>query len=82
VAAALISSYTGKPIESGCLFFGEMGLGGEIRSVPKILDRLKEAYRIGIKKAFLPGKAVKEIKTYENFELIGLDHVQELNDKI
>lgn len=82
VAAALISSYTGKPVQQGTAFFGEVGLGGEIRSVPRAQIRVKEAERIGLKRAFVPVKTAKELEDTKGFELIPVDHVQELADKI
>ncbi|NBX68085.1 MAG: DNA repair protein RadA [Proteobacteria bacterium] len=82
VAAALISSYTGRAVPAGTVFFGEMGLGGEVRSIPKAGIRLKEAERIGLKRAFVPRKTAKEISDCKSLELIPIDHVQELADKL
>ncbi len=82
VAAALISSYTGRAVPSGTVFFGEMGLGGEVRSVPKAGIRLKEAERIGLKRAYVPRKIAKEVNDVKNLELVPIDHIQELADKL
>jgi DNA repair protein RadA/Sms len=82
VVAALISSYTGKIIEQGTVFFGEVGLGGEIRSVPKAAERLKEAARIGMKRAYVPHKVATELEDYKSLELIPVDHIQELGDRL
>ena len=78
VIAALMSSYTGKWIDSACFFFGEVGLGGEIRSVPRAAERLKEAAKIGLSRAYVPSKVKRDLKQFEKLELIGIDHVQEL----
>lgn len=80
VLAALISSYEGKPVSAGTVFFGEVGLGGEVRSVPKAAIRLKEASRIGLKRAFIPRKTALEIGDFPSLELIAVDHVQKLAD--
>ncbi len=82
VIAALISSYEGKPADPSAVFFGEVGLGGEIRSVPRATERLKEAIRIGLKRAFVPSKVKKELGGLKGIEMVGLDHVQDLADKI
>ena len=83
VVAALISSETGRSIPSDSLFFGEVGLGGEIRSVPKASIRLKEAQRIGLKHAFVPLKIAKELaKEFPKLEIVGVEHIKELSDKI
>ena len=77
-----ISSYTGRAVPSGTVFFGEMGLGGEVRSVPKAGIRLKEAERIGLKRAYVPRKIAKEVNDVKNLELVPIDHIQELADKL
>lgn len=82
VVSALISSYTGKAVQQGTAFFGEVGLGGEVRSIPKAQIRVKEAQRIGLKRAFVPVKVAKELEDIKDFELIPVDHVQELSDRL
>jgi len=79
VVAALISSETGKTIPAETVFFGEVGLGGEIRSVPKAAIRLKEAQRIGLKKAYVPQTVAKDLKKdFSEMAVVGIDHVKEL----
>jgi DNA repair protein RadA/Sms len=82
VLGALISSYEGKPADPSTVFFGEVGLGGEIRSVPRATERLREATRIGLTRAFVPAKVKKELAGMKDLEMIGLEHVQDLADKI
>lgn len=54
VCAAIMSSLKEKAPPAGSLYLGELGLGGEIRTVPFLDKRLKEADRLGIKKHFSP----------------------------
>lgn len=83
VVAALISSETGKAINPKTVFFGEVGLGGEIRSVPKASIRLKEAQRIGLKQAYVPMKVAKEVsKEFPQMDIIGIEHVRQLNQHL
>lgn len=83
VVAALISSYSGRPVEKESVFFGEVGLGGEIRSVPQAAIRIKEAQRIGMKRAYVPKRVVKEMQEdNKKMEFFALDHIQELSDKL
>jgi len=82
VLGALVSSYSGKPVAKDSVFFGEAGLGGEIRNVSYSLIRLKEAMRIGLKRAYVPKKIALELKDETSLELIGLSHVQDLADLI
>ncbi len=81
VAAALISSFRGAPMDEKTLFLGEIGLGGEIRSIPRAADRIKEAARIGFTRAVLPQRVVKELESAP-LELIALENIQQLADKL
>lgn len=47
VAAALISAATNKPLPEGSIFFGEIGLSGEVRKVSQADMRVKEAMKLG-----------------------------------
>lgn len=80
VLAALVSSYSGKPVTKDSVFFGEAGLGGEIRSVSYALIRLKEAARIGLKRAYVPKKIAQDLAKETPLELVGIRHVQDLAD--
>jgi DNA repair protein RadA/Sms len=82
VTAAMLSSFSGRPIDSQSVFFGEVGLGGEVRAVPQTAERIKEAKRIGLKRAYLPEKSAKGLKGLSDFELLPVAHVQELAGKI
>jgi DNA repair protein RadA/Sms len=54
IAAALVSSFRGKPIGQGTAFVGEIGLGGEIRQVNNMGARLKELVRLGFRRCVVP----------------------------
>ncbi|MGU9961813.1 MAG: DNA repair protein RadA [Candidatus Puniceispirillales bacterium WSBS_2018_MAG_OTU23] len=54
VAAALISSITGRPCPKGAVFFGEVGLAAEVRRVAHPEHRLKEAAKLGFEHAIIP----------------------------
>ncbi|SHG92252.1 DNA repair protein RadA/Sms [Thermosyntropha lipolytica DSM 11003] len=54
VIGAVFSSYKDKPLPSDMVFIGEVGLSGKIRQVPFIDARLKEAEKMGYKKAVIP----------------------------
>lgn len=53
---AIASSVKNKVIEKGTLLIGEVGLGGEVRSVYGIESRLKEAEKLGFKVGIIPEK--------------------------
>ncbi len=54
VAAALVSSLTGQPVPAGSVVFGEIGLSGEVRPVAQAEARLKEAGKLGFRRALTP----------------------------
>ncbi len=65
VSLALISSLRDKAIDSQTIAFGEIGLGGEIRTVANIVGRIKEALRLGFTTCIIPYSSVntKELKS-------------------
>ncbi|HCD16357.1 MAG TPA: DNA repair protein RadA, partial [Rhodobiaceae bacterium] len=72
VAAALISSLSGKPLPRQSVVFGEISLSGAVRPVSQSELRLKEAAKLGFQQAFAPvaGGAAMAVKNIE--DLAGL----------
>jgi len=62
VVAAILSSFRDRELSSKTLFLGEVSLTGEIRDVPNLLQRLKEAQTQGFQKAIIPQKPLEETK--------------------
>jgi len=54
LCAAIISSQLQKPVGDKTIVLGEVGLSGEIRAVPRLPERLKEAAKLGFEVAILP----------------------------
>ena len=79
VALALISSLKDVPIRDDVLAFGEIGLGGEIRSVNHCEQRIKEAARLGFKTCIIPRHNFKSVpdKLKKEIEVIGVKNVYE-----
>ena len=61
VALAVASSLQNVAIKPGTVALGEIGLGGEIRGVPQIEQRLGEAAKLGFQQCLVPTTAVKNI---------------------
>lgn len=59
VVVAVASSFTDREIDRGTLFIGEIGLGGELRTVGMLEPRLKEAAKLGFRRAIVPKNNVK-----------------------
>ncbi len=64
IALAIASAHINRPIAPGTLALGELGLGGEIRPVPHLDARLKEASRLGASHAIVPpvGNTIPKLK--------------------
>jgi len=56
LALALASIATNRPVREGLVAAGEVGLGGEIRPVPRLEARVSEAARLGFKTLLLPAR--------------------------
>ena len=54
--AALASALKDRPLRGDCCYLGEVGLAGEVRPVVRLAARLKEAERLGLKRAVVSGK--------------------------
>lgn len=54
IALAIASAHQNRPLPAGTLAVGELGLGGEVRMVPQLETRLREAARLGITHAIVP----------------------------
>jgi DNA repair protein RadA/Sms len=72
-AAALVSSAFDQALPQDCVVFGEISLSGEVRSVSRMDSRLKEAAKLGFRRALGPA----ELETAPGMAVAGaarLDH--------
>jgi DNA repair protein RadA/Sms len=53
IAVAIVSSARKKPVSGDAVFVGEVGLGGELRSVRGVGARLREAGRLGYRSGYV-----------------------------
>lgn len=81
VAAALISALSQAPLPAEAIFFGEIGLAGEIRQVAQGDLRLKEASKLGFTQATVPTTKKKDgSKPLKGMRVQEIDHVSKLAD--
>ena len=78
VCAAIISSGLNKNFDRHTIVIGEVGLGGEIRAVSKIEQRLAEAEKLGFTQAIIPNIDVKAKK----IKIIKIKNLSELAEFI
>ena len=80
VAMALVSGLRDIPIDENTVAFGEIGLSGELRSVPRAQARVNEAARMGFTRCILPAASLKQINSApEGIKLLG---VKRLSDAV
>ncbi len=78
VAMALVSGLRDIAIDPGIIAFGEIGLSGEIRSVPRAQSRIVEAARLGFTKCIMPKSCLKQITNLpKSIELIGVSNLSQ-----
>ncbi len=77
VALAMISSFKDTPIRDDTLVIGEIGLGGELRSVSNCEQRIKEAERLGFKRCIIPRHNLKTLSDgfKGDIEIVGATNV-------
>lgn len=79
ICMAIASAAAGRKIGEGIVVFGEVGLGGEIRSVPGTDARVAEAKKLGFTKAIAPEKQRKNtfISGSRDLRAALIDYLQE-----
>lgn len=77
LALAIASSIKNVALPFDMVCCGELGLSGEIRSVFRIHERLKEAARLGFKKGLIPNACVKHLNDNFGLRLKGLSTIED-----
>ncbi len=84
VCMAMASSLMDLPVGDKTVAIGEVGLGGEIRSVNHLESRLREAQRIGFDTAIIPRHNLKNLNPaeYPGMQLVGVSYLREAINSI
>ena len=80
VAAAIASSFRNRPLPADTVVFGEIGLGGEVRSAGQTGLRLREASQMGFKRCVLPAKNV--VDDVEGIQQVGVATLEEALERL
>ncbi|MCB9799027.1 DNA repair protein RadA [Candidatus Nomurabacteria bacterium] len=77
VAIAVASSFKDKALGNDLVVFGEVGLGGEIRSVRQVEKRIKECAQLGMKRVItkIPKKSQNK---NTDVNVIGVENISDL----
>jgi len=76
-AAALLSSFTGRPAPEDTVYFGEVSLTGAVRAVGHMDQRLKEAAKLGFTRAVVPAACASE-RELRDLPLMPVSQLHEL----
>lgn len=76
IAVSITSSLRDVPVDSSSIAIGEIGLGGEIRTIGQVERRVQEAAKLGFKKIVVPQNNLKVLKTNGEIEIIGVDRIE------
>ena len=82
VMVSIVSSTFNKPVESNTVFVADVGLTGELKNIPALDIRLREAERMGFRKAYISKYANVKKENYKNLQIIQVSNISELIQKI
>ncbi|MBU1318876.1 MAG: DNA repair protein RadA [candidate division Zixibacteria bacterium] len=77
VMSAIVSSHQDTPVRSDSVLVGEVGLGGEIRSVPKLEARIKEAINLGFSRIVVPNRGLGDLKSKSGIKIVPVSTLDE-----
>jgi len=80
VCVAIASSLTEKVVDNQAIILGEVGLGGEIRSVGHIDKRIQEAEKLGFKSVIIPSGNEKGLKISNKIKTHSIDNLKQAID--
>lgn len=79
ILVAVASSMRNRIIDAETVIVGEVGLGGEIRSVPRVESRIKEAINMGFKSCLIPQRNLKGLSAelHQKIKIKGVEFVED-----
>lgn len=79
VAMALYSGLCDKVIPEKVMVFGEVGLGGEVRAVSHVRERVREGARLGFEKCIIPKQSFSSLSKSDSYgiKIIGVNTLEQ-----
>lgn len=78
IIMSVVSSEKGKSIPNSTLFIADIGLTGELKRVPTLEARLREADRMGYQKAYVARKSIQRDLKLKNLQIIEKNTLSEV----
>jgi DNA repair protein RadA/Sms len=82
IATSITSSLRDIPVDSSSVAVGEIGLGGEIRTIGQVQKRVQEAAKLGFKRIVIPHNNLKGVKGQDGIEIIGVHTINEAMEQL
>jgi len=77
VCISITSSLKDAEVKKDIVAVGEVGLGGEIRSISNIEKRIQEAEKLGLSEIIVPASSIKNIKLNSKIKLTAVKSIEE-----
>jgi DNA repair protein RadA/Sms len=78
IVSSIASSFLDRPIDSGTVVFGEVGLTGEVRGISQMEERIKEAARMGFNRCILPQTLSRNVSSKTEMKLVKIGNLKDL----
>ncbi len=77
ISASILSSMREKPIDPQCVAIGEIGLGGEVRTVSQVEKRVQESAKLGFQRIVVPKNNAKALERTTGIEVVGVERIDD-----
>ena len=78
IVLAVASSFKNCAVDASLVALGEVGLTGEVRMVPRVVQRAREASNLGFRKILVPAGNLVELKKEPvSLEVIGVKNLSQ-----
>ncbi|MDD8019294.1 MAG: DNA repair protein RadA, partial [Bacteroidota bacterium] len=77
IATSIVSSLRDVPVDSHTVAIGEVGLGGEIRTIAYCDKRIQESAKLGFQRIVIPKGNAKKAKGNNGIEIVGVESITE-----
>ncbi len=82
IAISIVSSLRDVPVDSQSVAVGELGLGGEIRTISQIEKRVQEAKKLGFKRIIVPKNNLRGLKSNGEIEIVGVEQINQAMEEL
>ncbi len=82
ILTSVSSSFKDQIVEPDTVVIGEVGLGGEIRAVPQVEQRLDEAAKLGFKRALIPKRNAAGLSLPASMHVVPVEQAEDALEEV